>query len=455
MSDTSAGGTSRGAAVFGMILTFVGGYFAGAFTGRGAPASDEARQAQRLAVPVGLSPSLGARVALVTIVEFADFQCGYCARSPAVQQRLLAKYPDVRWVFKSFPLRKASVDIARASLAAHAQGRFWEFRDQLFHSQRIASLAELEGLARDLGLDLGAYQRAMQGDALEKVVRQELAQGQRLGIKNETPTFFINGRRFVGTLPYEPLEKIVQQELTHAGELLRRGVSREQLYDEVIRAQAVRVPASAPAVSEAQEGQIYRVAVGASPVQGPSDALVTAIVFGDFQCAKSAELMRTLVQLRADLGDRLRLVYKHFPLQRNLQSPLAAEASLAAHAQGAFWSFQAQLFASARDLSEPTILRLADVGRLRMDRFKAALDGHRFEAAVRADAAEAGRLGLPGTPGLFLNGRYVRGVRPVRELREMIDEELRRAQSALRSGTPRERLYEVLTQGGAARAAAG
>jgi protein-disulfide isomerase len=453
MSDT-AGGTSRGAAIFGMILTFIGGYFAGAFTGRVAPPSDEARRAQRVAVDVGLSPSLGPRDALVTIVEFADFQCGYCARSPALQKQLLAKYPGVRWVFKSFPGGKASVDISRAALAAHAQGRFWEFHDRLFHSQRIASLPELEELARDLGLDVGAYRRAMQGDALEKVVRQDLALGQRLGVDG-TPTFFINGRRFGGTIPFGPLERIVQQELTHAEELLRQGVSREQLVDEVIRRQETSAPASRPAVSEAEEGKIYRVAVGESPAQGPGDALVTAIVFGDFQCAKSAALMRTLQQLRADLGDRLRLVYKHFPLRRNLQSPLAAEASLAAHAQGKFWPFSAQLFASATDLSEPTILRLADVGRLRMDRFKTALDSHRFEAAVRGDAAEGERLGLPGTPGLFLNGRFVRGARPLQELRKMIDEELRRAERALQSGTPRERLYDVLTQGGAARAAAG
>lgn len=459
MTESESTGTSRSTAIFGMILTFVGGYFTGAFTsGRGPEGLlEEATKAERVAVPIELSPALGPSDALVTVVEFADFQCGYCAHSVQLQKRLLAEFPgNVRWAFKHFPLdmHREAMGAARAAMAAQAQGKFWELHDRLFANQRRIAAPYFTELARELGLEMATFERAMQGDTLEKIVRLDMEVGRRLGVQG-TPSFFINGRRVAGALPYSDLQKIVRQELVYASSLLRRGVPRDQLYEELTRAKGTGPgTSSAPTATstrEAQEGQIYKVYPGDSPAQGPATAPLTVIVFGDFQCPKSADVMQVLQQLRGELGERLRIVFKHFPLRAHAHAQLAAEASLAAHAQGRFWRFQEQLYSAARttkDLSLPLLLRVGAVTGLKMDRFKDALDQHLFAGAVRRDAAEAAQLGLPGTPALFLNGRHVRGTRPLDELRRLADEALKRAGQALQQGTRPEELYEALVRSG-------
>ena len=256
-SDTHA---SRRAAILGMIVTFVGGYFLGVFTSGGGADEllEEARKAPRVAVPVELSPTVGAADALVTIVEFADFECPFCSRSVQLQRRLLTDFPgNVRWAFKNFPLdmHRQAMGAARAALAAQAQGKFWEFHDRLFIDQQRISPEYFAELARTIGLDLAAFERAMQGDALEKVVRLDMEVGRRLGVQG-TPSFFINGRRVEGGSPYRELEKIVRQELAYASSLLRRGVRRDQLYEELTREKGTAPgPASRPATTSRGEGR--------------------------------------------------------------------------------------------------------------------------------------------------------------------------------------------------------
>jgi protein-disulfide isomerase len=179
---------------------------------------------------------------------------------------------------------------------------------------------------------------------------------------------------------------------------------------------------------------------------------VTVIAFAEFQCQKSAELASSLRQLREDLKDRLRVVFKHFPLRRHPQAWLAAEASLAAHAQGRFWPYHDRLFAERTDLSQPVLLRLAQEAGLDVDRFRQDLTSHRHFSAVAADEEEAVRFGSIGTPSFFVNGRFVGGAVPLADLRRVVLEEEQRATAALRSGVSPGELYEHLVAKGAPQA---
>jgi protein-disulfide isomerase len=250
--------SSRGAAVLGMLVTFLGGYVLGSMSrSESAAALADPARAGRKVVPVGLSPALGPSDALVTIVEFSDFQCPFCARSLPLQKRVLAEYPGkVRWVFKHMPLRFHSNarPAAEAAMAAHAQGRFWEYHDRLFQNQGRLTEPDLAAHAEALGLDQERFKRELQGKAYDKTVQADVDLANQLKVQG-TPNFFINGRHFTGSMSFARLESVVREEISYTRQLLREGVQREQLYHELTKGKAADEqkkvePAQGPADEE-------------------------------------------------------------------------------------------------------------------------------------------------------------------------------------------------------------
>ena len=102
-------------------------------------------------------------------------------------------------------------------------------------------------------------------------------------------------------------------------------------------------------------------------------------------------------------------MFKQFPLSNHSQAALAAEASLAAHAQGKFWEMHDIMYAHFRDLSRDHIFGWAKQIGLNMDRFKADLDSHKFKAQVEKETAEGDAAGVEGTPTFFVNGQKYNG----------------------------------------------
>lgn len=167
------------------------------------------------------APALGPEDAAVTVVEFADFQCPFCARVRGTLERLRSEYPEqVRVVFKHFPLEihPESMLAHRAAAAAAAQGRFWELHDRIFAAPGALDRAGLLHHARALGLDLEAFERALDGPESEAAVRRDMAEGAALGVQG-TPAFFINGRSLSGAQPYEAFRAQVELVLAEAPSL--------------------------------------------------------------------------------------------------------------------------------------------------------------------------------------------------------------------------------------------
>jgi len=136
--------------------------------------------------------------AKVTLVEYGDFECPFCARAEPVLAELLKRFTDLRLVFRHNPrvfdhphARKA----AEAAEAAADQGKFWEMHDVLFSHQNALDDDALVSYAKDLGLDVDRFREALRSGAHhERVHADELG-----GVKNHvisTPTFFVDGKRF-------------------------------------------------------------------------------------------------------------------------------------------------------------------------------------------------------------------------------------------------------------------
>ncbi|MCF6289403.1 MAG: thioredoxin domain-containing protein [Desulfobacterales bacterium] len=160
------------------------------------------------------APFLGRPGAPVTVTVFSDFQCPFCARLAPILKQVQERYPDqVKVVFKNFPLTKHeyAFSAAASAMAAHNQGRFWEFHDALFIEPDGLDAEKILAIARDLHLDMDRFLRDRASDSIRRQVQQDKEEGERDGV-GATPSVFVNGQR-VRRLTLKGLEQAVSREL--------------------------------------------------------------------------------------------------------------------------------------------------------------------------------------------------------------------------------------------------
>ena len=147
-------------------------------------------------IPVGESPVWGDSTAVLTIVEFGDFQCPYCAKIASTVDSLRSMYPtQIRWIYKHYPLKihANARNAAAASMAAQNQGKFWEFYTAIAtYNTRLSDDSYLL-VAKELELDVGKFRTEMILDANKAArIDREIELGNKIGVTG-TPSFFANG----------------------------------------------------------------------------------------------------------------------------------------------------------------------------------------------------------------------------------------------------------------------
>jgi len=160
-------------------------------------------------VEFGNAPSIGPEQAPIQIAVFSDFECPYCAGASKNLSRLLEKYPDqIRLAFKNYTLdfHPNAKLAARAALAAHVEGRFWEMEEKLMANGKQLSEEKILELATELGLERENFKQTMMAPHWEEVLMADLEQAMALGVKG-TPTIFVNGVKVPGS--YEGLTEAV------------------------------------------------------------------------------------------------------------------------------------------------------------------------------------------------------------------------------------------------------
>jgi protein-disulfide isomerase len=158
---------------------------------------------------IGRSPTRGAKLGKVVLVEFSDFQCPYCQAASKTVKQFVEKHKDqVTLVYKHLPLtgiHAEALPAAKAAWAAGQQGKFWEYHDALFEQQKQLGEALYPKIAKTLGLDLERFNRDRQGAAVEKAIQQDVQMAEQLGI-NGTPFFVMNGQVLTGAVDLATLE---------------------------------------------------------------------------------------------------------------------------------------------------------------------------------------------------------------------------------------------------------
>ncbi len=123
----------------------------------------------------------------------------------------------------------------------------------------------------------------------------------------------------------------------------------------------------------------------------------------------------------------MRIVFKHLPLSMHAKAPAAHAAAEAAHQQGKFWEMHDKIFANQREMSEANYLLWAEEIGLDMQKYKTDVKSAALKKRIDDEVAEAGALGVTGTPGFFINGKFLSGAKPFASFREVIDEQLGRS----------------------------
>jgi protein-disulfide isomerase len=195
----------------------------------------------------------------------------------------------------------------------------------------------------------------------------------------------------------------------------------------------------------------YSVPIEGDPTKGPATAPVTLVEAFDFACPYCYRANPTVTQLLKDYDGKLRVAYKMFIVHPQTAT-LPAYAACAAAQQGKYAEFEHELWEqgfSKGGYSEELIDKLVKELKLDATKFKADKDGDHCKKVIGEDMAVLQKLGMNGTPGFFVNGRFVGGAQPIEVFKKLIDEELKKADEKIAAGTPAADYYAkfVVEQG--------
>jgi protein-disulfide isomerase len=408
-------------------------------------------------VPVDANdPIRGPKNAPVTVVVYSDFQCPFCARVEPTLAALLAAFPGkVRVVWKDQPLAfhkhaKEAAVLARIVFLARGEDAFWQFHDRVFEGQKSIG-EELRTWAHELGVDDAAIDTHRA--AAEAQVAANMEEAKRLGVSG-TPHFLIDGEALVGSQPLEKFSAVVARHLERGAQLVAQGVAPHDLYATMVREYWSAPKPKADVVADAppEDTSVYKVEIGNSPARGPKDALVTLVVFADYQCPFCRRVDATFAELDKAYPGKLRFVWKNQPLPfhaRALPAALAAWEVYRQKGADAFFKMSAALFARSPKLEREDLEAAAgELPGIDVKKVLAAVDTQKWLPDIEDDQDQAASLKVSGTPHTFVNGRAVRGAQPLEKFKKVIDEELAKAEAKVKAGTPAAKVYaETIAQG--------
>jgi protein-disulfide isomerase len=494
---------NKGTAVVGFLLSFLAGMLLMWGIDRGAPAGGTVT-AENLqnptnwddsaaAVPVTSNdPMWGSRSAPVTIVLYSDYECPFCTKVEKTFEALKEKYGPQKiriiWKHNPLPFHKNATpahEAANTVFKLAGNDAFWKFHKLAFENQKALTPENFATWAAEAGVDKAKFMESFNKKEFASKVSEDLASGKAVGVRG-TPASFINGVFLSGAQPQNKFEEIIDKELAEADKLIAAKVAPDKVY--IARAKANRGDAPAAAADEGKKDAkqppkeddktVWKVPVGNSPAKGPADALVTIVEFSDFECPYCEKVEPTLNEVMKTYDGKVRLVWKHRPLPFHRRAGAMSYLSMEAQAQKGekgFWDAHAALFKARGSIAsrekDPTKLftaleeDLIKVGTelgLDAEKVKAIVKdadpasptfeptdaAKKYQAVIDADSELADDLEASGTPHFFVNGRRLVGAQPIEKFKEVIDEELKKAEDLVQKGTKKADLYAKIMETG-------
>ncbi|HET9166334.1 MAG TPA: thioredoxin domain-containing protein [Candidatus Angelobacter sp.] len=367
-----------------------------AIEGKPIPGTPDVNQLSVAGLDLSHSPVLGPADAPITILEFSDMQCPFCARVVPTIKEVMKQYPtQIKWVFKNFPLDfHADSQLAhQAALAAGQQGKFWEMHDLVFTDQASIKRDDLLQKARRLNLDMAQFTADLESSAVKNQIESDKQAGIGLRVDG-TPTFYVNGQEYSGAISLEQFQTAINKQLTALG-------------------QPVPVVAGAASPSTLSP-KIPEVSFG-SP-----DAPITLVWFSDLQSSLNLRTTLLVRKLIDSHPGQIRLVFKNRPLEIHPGAMLLHEAAMAANAQGKFWQMHDLIIASPQKATREDLMAYARNIGLDSNRFQQDLDAGKYRALIEADLQEAQHRAVLGSPVFFLNSARIDGLQNEKLFNDLI-----------------------------------
>lgn len=395
-------------------------------------------------IPVkSTDPQIGSRTALVTIVVFSDLQCPFCKRLDDTFATLRTKYGDkLRVVWHDFPLdfhkeAQATAEAAQMVFLAKGSEAHAKFVRKAFANQTSLTDESREKWMSELGVD--EVTADLRRRAKERVLA-DIELGKKLGVTG-TPHSFVDGHSVPGAEPDTKFTSLIDAHLEAAAELT---VAPDKVYEKLCEK---FFTAKKPVSAAEDDETIYKVGLVGAPLEGPKDALVTIVTFGDYQCPFCKRLDDVLVLLRKDYPTKLRLAFRHEPLAFHKRAVPVAHFAIEAFVQkGAskFFDVHHALFASQPRLDDADLEAIAKANGLDVPKVMAAVATNKWTTELARDHTMATLLSVTGTPCSFVNGRKVVGAQPYPKIKSVVEERLAEAEKLVKDGVAPDKVYDEI-----------
>lgn len=306
------------------------------------------------------------------------------------------------------PITKAEVEASATEELEQAKMQLLQCESSFKQREHEVYDTKTKQMVQDRILDAEAGKRGLTKDALLAAeVNAKIAEVSDADVDK----FFEENKARIGNRPKESVAPQIKQYL---------GQQRErEAYEGFIKSLEAKYT-----VSYSMEP--FRVQVAANgPSMGPANAPVTIVEWSDFQCPFCSRVVPTMKQVEERYKDKVRVVFRQYPLPMHPQAQKAAEASLCANEQGKFWQYHDALFADQQALAVDQLKSKAAGMGLDATKFNECLDSNKHAKTVKDDMREGSLAGVSGTPAVFINGRMLSGAQPFEEFAKIIDEELK------------------------------
>jgi protein-disulfide isomerase len=208
-----------------------------------------------------------------------------------------------------------------------------------------------------------------------------------------------------------------------------------------------------PQAGRPDPNAVYSVPIDGNPSKGPATAKVTIVEAAEFACPFCLRVNDTIEQLQKEYGDDLRVVWKHYVVHPQVATAPAL-ATCAAQRQGKFFELSKLIWDKSwengrmKDMSENTMISYAQELGLNMDRFKKDMAGEDCKTLIANDQRQLAAVGARGTPAFFINGRFLSGAQPIDRFKAVIDEEMKKADEAIKGGKKPAEYYSSIVASG-------
>jgi protein-disulfide isomerase len=381
-------------------------------------------------VPVDKTdPVRGPADALVTIVEFSDFQCPFCKRAEGTIKQILSTYgKEVRIVWKNNPLpfhprAKPAATLAWYAFKTKGNKAFWDVHDAIYESQPKLADDDLKAIADKFGVDWNTVKSDIDSDKFNDDFEQTIDLASDLNARG-TPGFFINGYRLIGAQPFPKFKEVIDEQLAKAKALVAHGTPASKVYETIMET------AKGPPPLEKKE---VPPPTAQNPSMGPMNAPVVIQIWSDFQCPFCKRVLPAVQQVEQQFGKKVRLVWHDYPLPFHKNAEIAAEAAQAVFAQkgsAGFWKYHDMVYGAAQPdgqgIDQADLVKMAQsMGGIDMTKFNADLASHKYKAKIDADEDEGKKAGINGTPAFVINGYFVNGAQPFSAFKKAIEQALK------------------------------